>query len=184
MRIALIGTLLLGLLLISSCGYHIAGKADLLPMHIQTIAVATFKNATTQYKLTDLIPGALTREFLSRTRYRITADPAQADAVLSGAILTIDRTPTVFNPRITDPVMGKATGTDRATTVEISVVFQIALTERSTNKVIYNQPNLQFRERYEISTNTNDYFDESGFAFQRLSGAVARSIVSAVLEQF
>jgi Lipopolysaccharide-assembly len=175
MRIGLIGTFLLGLVFISNCGYHVAGKMDFLPTHIQTIAVMPFNNTTTQYKATDLLSGALTREFLSRTRYRITADPAQADAVLSGTILRVG---------MMTAVTGKTAGADKTTGVDISIVLQITLTERSTNKVLFNQPGLRFRDRYEISTNNNAYFEESGVALQRLSRDVARSVVSAILEQF
>src|SRR5437016_1275452 len=68
--------LLLGLLF-ASCGYHVSGKADLLPKRIHTIAIPAFGNATTKYKLSERLTSALTREFISRTRYRIVADPNQ-----------------------------------------------------------------------------------------------------------
>src|SRR5438552_767428 len=54
--------------LISSCGYHVAGKADLVPKNVKTIAIPAFTNVTTRYKLTDRLPEAITREFISRTR--------------------------------------------------------------------------------------------------------------------
>jgi len=43
---------------------------------------------------------------------------------------------------------------------------------------------LDFRERYEVSTDPQAYFDESGPAMQRLSKDVARSVVSTILEHF
>ena len=67
-------TLILALGL-ASCGYHVSGKADLLPKTVHTIAIPAFQNATIQYKLTDLMPGALAREFITRTRYRVIPDP-------------------------------------------------------------------------------------------------------------
>jgi outer membrane lipopolysaccharide assembly protein LptE/RlpB len=45
----------------SGCGYHLAGRAELLPKTIKTVAVPAFTNsATTQYKLTDRLPSNLT----------------------------------------------------------------------------------------------------------------------------
>src|ERR1051326_7616092 len=67
-------------LLLSSCGYHVAGHSDLLPQTIHTIAIPAFSNATTRYKLTERLPEALAREFIARSRYRIVSDPNKADA--------------------------------------------------------------------------------------------------------
>jgi hypothetical protein len=50
--------------------------------------------------------------------------------------------------------------------------------------VLFNRPNLEFRERYEISIDPKQYFDESQPAMQRLSRDVARTVVSAILENF
>ncbi|MEK7755108.1 MAG: LPS assembly lipoprotein LptE, partial [Acidobacteriota bacterium] len=69
------------------CGYHVSGHADLLPKSIKIIAVPAFGNATSRYKLADRLSSAVGREFLTRTRYRVVADPNLADAVLQGALV-------------------------------------------------------------------------------------------------
>ena len=61
---------------------------------------------------------------------------------------------------------------------------QLTLTERATGKVLFTRPNAEFRERYEITTDPQSYFDESDTALARLSQDVARSIVTAILENF
>ena len=71
-------------MVLSSCGYHVAGKADLLPKSLQTVCIPAFANSTIRYKLTDHLAEALSREFIARTRYHIVADPNRADAVLKG----------------------------------------------------------------------------------------------------
>ena len=63
-------------------------------------------------------------------------------------------------------------------------IFGINLREQKTGKILYNNPSLIFRQRYEISTDPAVYFDESSTAFQRLSRDVARAVVSAILENF
>jgi hypothetical protein len=50
--------------------------------------------------------------------------------------------------------------------------------------VLYQNPALQVRERYEISVQPELYFDESDAALERVSRQVARRVVSAVLEGF
>src|SRR5512141_2776487 len=96
------------ILLATSCGYQTAGHADLVPKTVHTIAIPAFTNQTTRYKLTDQLPEAIAREFISRTRYRIVADESAADAVLTGSVLTYTSFPTVFDP-----------STGRASSVEV-----------------------------------------------------------------
>lgn len=169
-RVFALATLLAGG---AGCGYRISGHADLIPKSIKTIAIPAFANQTTRYRLDDRITAALVREFISRTRYQVVADPRDADAVLSGNVLNAVSYPTVF-----DPVSGRASG------VQIIVSLQATLTERATGKVLFTRPSMDIRERYEISVDQRAFFDESDPAIERLSRDVARSLVSAILENF
>ena len=158
--------------MLAGCGYHVAGTTDSLPKTINIIAVPAFGNASTQYKVSDLLATAVTREFISRTRYKITADPKGADAVLSGSLVNF-----VSYPTIVDNNSG------RNTAVQVIVTVSITLRDRS-GAVLFSRPNFEVHERYEISIDPRNYFDESEPAMQRVSRDVARSVVSAVLEKF
>ena len=160
--------------LATGCGYHVGGKADLIPKNIKTIAVPAFANGTERYKLARLLATNITQEFITRTKYNIVADPNQADAVLKGTLSSFARLLRSFPI----PVSGRATG------AEIVVTLQITLTERATGKVLFTQPSQEFRERYEISTDPQTYFDESGTAIERVARDVARTVVTAILENF
>lgn len=160
------------LLMLSGCGYHVAGKADLLPKEIHTIAVPAWGNSTTQYKLSDYLAEAVVRELNIRTRYKVISDPKDADATLSGGIANFFSFPTVF-----DPASGRGTG------VQAILYLQVRLVDKN-GKVIFERPNFEIRERYEISTDPKQYFDESPTAMRRLATDAARSIVSGMLEKF
>jgi hypothetical protein len=165
--------LLLGLaLLVSSCGYGVGGNTNLLPKNIHTVAVVPFGNGTTQYKLSTYLSEAVSRELIARTGYTVVADPAKADATLSGGIANIFTTATVA-----DPVSGRGTG------AQVIVLLQVRMVAKD-GKVLFNRPDLEFRERYEISVDPKQYLDESQAALGRLSKDVARSVVSAILENF
>lgn len=155
------------------CGYHVAGHTNLMPKEIKTIAVPAFGNATVYHKLAQLLTADITREFNSRTRYVITAEPDSADAVLRGALVRFDKGPIVL-----DPVSG------RATVSQVVVILQVTLTDRHTGKVLFSRPGYEFRERYEVSLDPETYFDESGTAIQRVSRDAARSLVTAILVNF
>lgn len=158
---------------LASCGYRVAGHDDLLPKTIQTICIPAFANSTTRYKLTDRLPEAMAREFISRTRYRIVSDPNKADAILHGTVLNYVGAATVV-----DPVSGRSTAAD------IHVYLSINLTERATGKVLFNRPSIDARERYEISVNELQYFEESDAGLDRVATAVARLVVSSILSNF
>jgi hypothetical protein len=161
------------LALLAGCGYHTAGHTDLLPKTIKTIAIPAWSNNTTRYKLTDRIPEAIAREILTRTRYKVVSESEQPDAVLRGSVITYGANATIF-----DPVRSRATG------VELRVVMQMSLTEKSTGNVLVSRPNFEVHERYEISIDPGQYFEESDAALNRVSQQVARQVVSAILENF
>lgn len=165
-------TVLVSAALGGGCGYHVAGRADLLPKNLKTIAVPAFANATTRYQLTDRLPAAIAREFLRRTRYRVVPDAGQADAILQGSVTNYLSYPTVFEPV-----------TSRAVAVQMTVILEIKLTQRETGTVLYHRP-MEVRQRYEISVDQVAYFDESGAALERLAQDVARAVVSGILENF
>ena len=167
------GATILAVLTLTGCGYRVAGRADLVPKNIRTIAIPAFGNLTTRYKLADRLPAEITREFHRRTRYEIVADPNAADATLSGSIISYNAAPVVV-----DPV------SNRATAIQVSVILQLRLVDRASGKTLFDRPGFEARQRYEISVDQVAYFEESGVALERMSREVARSVVSAILEGF
>ncbi len=159
----------LPLLFLMGCGYQVANTADALPKNIRTIAVPPIKNVTIQYKLSDLLNTYISRELMSRTRYKIVPDPSEADATLTAAVVNLVSYPTVY-----DPIAGRATGTQ----VIVTVTFTL---RDKAGTVLITRPNFEVRERYEISIDPKQYFDESQTALQRLAADVSRDIVSAIL---
>jgi hypothetical protein len=164
--------------LCSGCGYHTAGHADLMPKTVKTIAIPAFGNSTTRYKLARLLPADLTREFLTRTRYRIVADPNGADAELTGSLDTFTAYPTNSDPK-----------TGRATAAEVVANVSITLKDLRTGATLFSREGrkgngMEFRDRYEVVLDPKAYFDESGTAIERVSRDVARTVVSAILEAF
>jgi outer membrane lipopolysaccharide assembly protein LptE/RlpB len=158
---------------LAGCGYHVGGQATLMPRNVKTIAIPAFSNGTTRYKLARILPRDITREFLTRTRYRVVTDPNEAEAVLTGSLANFAAYPTLSDP-----------DTGRAASVQVIVVVDLTLTDRQTGKVIWSRKGAEFRDRYQIASNPADYFDESGTAIERVSATVARAVVSAILEAF
>ena len=155
------------------CGYHVGGKADLVPKTIQTINIPAFVSLTTRYRLVDLLPQQIEREFIAKSRFRIENDPAMADAMLNGTVNS-----TVIIPTVSDPTTGKATN------VQVVVVMSYQMVERATGRVLFTRSNLVFRQNYSIAADPHQFFDEVGPALDRVSRDIGRDVVSSVLESF
>ena len=159
---------------VSSCGYHVGGKADLVPKSIRTVAIPAFAGSSAaRYRLIDVLPQQIGREFTARTRFRVLDNPNEADAILNGSISAAQVYPTVYDPT-----------SAKATSVQAVVVVTINLLERSTGRVLFSRPNMAFRQNYSIAVDPHQFFDESGPAFDRISRDLARDIVSAIVENF
>jgi hypothetical protein len=116
---------------------------------------------------------AVKRELLTRTRYQVVNREDNADATLQGSVVGFLAFPQNF-----DPI------TNRATTVTTIMRMQVNLVDRRTGATLYQNPNLEYRDRYEVSADPEAYFEERQAALQRSSEAMARAVVAAVLEGF
>ena len=161
------------LLAFLSCGYRVAGRGDRLPPDVRSIAIPVFTNSTHQYRIEQKVSAAITREFIERTKYQVTPDPAGADAVLKGEIKDVRA-----------GVVAYDLATGRATTMQVQVLAQIDLVNQHTKKVLYSNHNYTFREQYQISQNPSTLFEEQNPALDRLSRDLARTLVTAILENF
>ena len=163
---------LLALLASAGCGYHTVGHAAQIPENVKTLAIPAFKNETLTYRIEQLLTAATVQEFMTRTRYHIISDAADADATLRGTVLS-----TVASPLTYD------TATGRAASVLVVVSMKVELVDRN-GKVLYQNPSYVFREQYELSQDLQSFFEEDSPAFRRLSQDFARTLVSNVLEGF
>lgn len=159
--------------LLTACGYHEGGKAALIPPNVKTIAIPIFKNETPQFKIEQQMTAAVTQEFIERTRYRVTQNPAGADAVLKGTVTDIRQGVLTFNPK-----------TGSATTLQIVVATAITITDVHSKKVLFSNPNYVFRAQYQVSPTASTLIEEDPAAIDRLSHDFAQALVTDVLESF
>ena len=157
---------------LAGCGYHTAGRANLLPSDLRTIAIPAFVNHTQIYKIEQTLTSSVVQEFVTRTNYRITSDAKSADATLHGIVLSTYTTPLTYD-----------TQTGRASSVLVVVTMSVSLKDRQ-GRILYENPSYMFREQYQVSQELSSFFEEDSPAFQRLSKDFARTLVSNVLEGF
>jgi outer membrane lipopolysaccharide assembly protein LptE/RlpB len=160
-------------MLLSGCGYHVAGHSNSLPQNVHVIAVTALENKTTGYRIEQKLTSATVHEFLARTQYKIVSNAADGDAVLRGKVVSVEAVPLLFD-----------TQTGRATTMLVTVKCEVSLTESATDKVLYHNENFVFRNEYEISTDVPSFFEEQDPALDRVAQDFARKLVAAVIENY
>ena len=160
-------------ILAASCGYRVAGTASRLPPDVKVIAIPTFVNRTPKFKIEQRITAAVMREFIERTSFQVTPNPAGADAEIKGTVNSIRSGVLTFDPN-----------TGRATTFQIQVNSSVELVDLHTKKVLFSNPNYIFREEYQVSQSTPALFEEDVPAMDRLSNDFAHTLVTDILENF
>ena len=162
---------------LSGCGYSLSGKGSFLPEWIKIIGVPLFKNNTNVFDLERRVTDKVRSELLGRGKYKVEPDVQGVDAILSGEITSVTIGPAAVNEK------------NQATKYVLTVTANIEFKTVRDNKVLWSNPSMQFREEYDVSS-TATASDPAAFlgndvnALERLAGAFARSIVSAILEAF
>jgi outer membrane lipopolysaccharide assembly protein LptE/RlpB len=168
-------------IILSACGYHIAGRDTTLPKTIHVIAVPALENKTSSYRIEQKLTAATIHEFLAKTKYKIVSNPASGDAILTGKVLSVEAVPLTFQVQ---PATPTASSTAQATTMLVTVKCEVTLTESDTQKVLFHSDNFIFRNEYELSTDVKSFFEEQDPALDRLAKDFAQKLVAAVLENF
>jgi len=160
-------------LLLSSCGYSLVGRGNMLDPSIHTIEVPAFLNKTTRVELEQRVTQAVADEFVSRGRLRLVKTPAGADAILRGSIDSFGIFPIAFNQQ------------GRATQYQVAITAHIELLDhRNDDKVLWKNDQYRFTENYQVDLQTADAFDQESRAILEIAGRFAESLVSNLLEGF
>jgi hypothetical protein len=180
------------------CGYHVAGQGTRIPPDVKTVGIPIFKSETSRFRIEQQVTSAVTREFIERTKYRVTPEPLEADAVLSGTVKDIRTSVVVFGVPPSSTSSSSTQGVQGANALQIQVTFDIRFVDIHSHKVIFSNPNYIFRDEYQVSQAVNQsnqtkasnpntlesVFGEDQPAIDRISRDLARTLVSDILENF
>jgi outer membrane lipopolysaccharide assembly protein LptE/RlpB len=168
------GALALLLVVTTSCGYALVGRATNLPEDVKTVYLAPFENRTQRNEVDQFVTEAIADELVKRKRFTVGREAATADAELVGAVTAFGLTPVTF-------------GTDgRATEYEISIVAQVTL--RRTGgapdaEVLWKNDRYVFRKTYPFDA-ADASLDREEAAIREAAEEFAKTMVSDLLEGF
>jgi len=158
---------LLFLLLLSSCGYHLAGK-QMDAGRGATIAVPTFINRTTSYRIEQRFSEAVRQELIRSTQFSVNSQET-GDVVMTGEVLGVALAPVIVNQQ------------GRAASYSLMVDMRVNVTDNRTHTVVFNNDHWTFREVFDLAQNSSEYVPEDSAAMDRLSRRFASSLVASIL---
>lgn len=159
------------LLILSSCGYRFAGRANELPPHLKAVAVPMFVNATYEPLIETVITNKVIQEFIADGRLRV-VDAGKADAVLKGRISAFELAPLSF---------------DRSNNVlEYRVVIHcdVVFEDVKNNKIIWKEAALSQSADYKVSGDISATRAAKERAIDEASKRLASDLVARLFEGF
>lgn len=148
-------------------GYRPAPQ--LLPSHIQKLAIRPIVNKTQQFGLEDKLALAVRDEFLRDARYPLTPE-AEADGIV---LITISR-------YILTPIHYDATLAP--TNYKLRVLIDVTMIDRATNQALWEEKNLETSLPYPAPTLAGGLTEEQ--AREQIWSVLAPMVVKRVISGF
>jgi outer membrane lipopolysaccharide assembly protein LptE/RlpB len=158
------------LLLVTGCGYHLPGRGS-LPLEIQTVHVEHFGNATLEPFLERDVTTAVVDRLARSRLLDIVAQAPVADAVLSGTVLSYGSAPSSY---------------DRNDIVrEFRAIMTIEATlRRSADARVLWRGKVSWSENYPASTDKTMQYSREIEARRVISDRIASELLVRIAEDF
>jgi len=166
-------------LLVSGCGYALAGTGNSLPGHIKVIGVPVFQNLTPYADLDRIFTEAVRTELRSRRQYTVNPDAAGADAVLTLSIQSLNR-----------QVTATTSDTKLASRIMLTVILSGDFKDVKNDKVLWTRPTLRLAEDYDLPSDVTggadlaSLFVQDPNALERIAKKFAQSLVPSILSNW
>lgn len=157
---------------LTGCAYHLAGRGSTLPDHVRRIAVPLFATETEQPEIAQRITEQVANQFIRRGDYTTTSSPEDAEALLSGTVVSYRSRPISIDSE------------GRANRYEIEIQLEARLDDLVNGVTLWEDSHFVFRNQYDVEPNQDESFDESIVAIELVSRDFARTIVATILEGF
>src|SRR4030095_8242095 len=167
-----VATLVAMVVVTTGCGYRLAGRNQLLPPTIRTIAIPPFENHTRRPGIEQRITEQVTATFIERGGYRTTARETGADAVLTGLVTGYDVTPVSVGSE------------GRATRYEVVITASVELSSLPAREVLFRSSHFVFKKQYNVEDPSLTFFNQEIVAIDEIAKDFAQSVVSSILEGF
>jgi outer membrane lipopolysaccharide assembly protein LptE/RlpB len=163
--------ILLSVLFLTSCGYHLPGRSDNLPEDVHSVFIEIFANQTTKPFLENRMTNAMTTRFARNRDLRIESKRGVADAILSGRITGYGSMAISYDSH------------DVITEYQSIMTVTARLSRADTGKTIW-MGDVSWRESYPANINLTIQEDSEKIAIIEISQRLADEIFSRITEDF
>ena len=163
--------LIMLLLPMVGCGYALVGRSSNLPEDVRSVYVETMKNQTGRSQIDQIVSRALAQEFVSRQRFEVVSNPAEADAILSGTVMSYRVSPVAFLE-------------GRARQYQVQIGAKMEFKRRGSDEAIWRQDNYLFRDTYEAEISETQFFSQEDAKIEDTAQRFAETVVIDLLEGF
>ena len=157
-------------LLLSSCGYHLAGYGSTLPPHIRAISIPVFKNSSSEPNIQRDATDAIRRAFISDGRLKVT-DTSKADLLMRGTLTNYQLRGVSFSSE------------DSAEEYIVRLGIQVEAYDRIKKRIIFSQK-FTTQWDYRSTSSVVDSESEKYTALKEAYDDLADRLVSITIEQF
>lgn len=169
--------LLLAVLVLTGCGYSLAGKGNNIPADIVKIYIEPLENSTARAQVEQILTQAVSDELVTRRRFNVVNSADEADALLRGNVLSFDVRPSTFDAD------GLANNFEVVINADMSFERPAPPGEES-GEVVWSNARYVFREDYPLDEEGVGYFDRENLAIEETSVRFAETLVTDLLEGF
>ena len=162
----------------SGCGYALAGRGAFLPEYINVVGIPQLVNTSTFFQVEQILTEKIRTEFIGRGRFTVVPVPEGADAVVTGAVISVNVQPVGFTEQ------------QLASRYLFTLTMRVEFTDARTSQVLWSNSALTFREEYDLTIRSDQALEGATFlsqersSFDRIADDVARTVVTAIVEAF
>jgi outer membrane lipopolysaccharide assembly protein LptE/RlpB len=162
-------------MLVSGCGYGLAGRSTSIPSNIKRIGVPMFQNLTPYPEMDLIFTEAVRAELQTHKSFVVVPDATGVDAVVNVTIQSMNRT-----------LQAVTADTRQASSYTLQVVLAGEFKDLTAKTDLWKNPAMRLAEDYPV---TNDLdlaaqFAQDRNAIERVVKKFAERIVSAMLTSF
>ena len=156
---------------LTSCGYHIAGKGGNMPGNIATLSIPFFKNRIQKPDVETVITSALIEEFVKSEVAKVVEE--DAEAVINGVITGYELMPVSFNRN------------DVIQEYRVTIRVEVQLVRNSDGKVLWEDKNITDYEDFKVNAaDVNATKTAEWDAVKKMARDTSRLIKERMLEDF
>ncbi len=164
-RLALIALLVL---VLSGCGYHVAGKAGRMPAGIESISIPVFENRTTKPDIESDLTAAFVTEFVTTVRVE-----GGAGYAMYGVIKRYELQPVSF------------TKSDINQEYRLRVDMTLTIIDKKDGQIVWRDENISDYEDFTVNINdVTETTEREEAALNKLAKDTARLVKERMQEGF